>query len=113
MLAKVRLEKEASLLHKQSAEVDTISAEICTTTNAVGPTIYHYVDLIVEGVPVQAMVNTGSQSTILSRNFLHKIGKHLTSQEKPLPCLKVPTVRLYGKNGKKTHVSSIFQQKLW
>ena len=100
MLAKVRLEKEASLLQKQSAKVDTISAETCAITDAVGPTLY--VDVAIEGVPVQAMVDTGSQSTIISRDLLHQIGKHLTSQGKSLPQLKVPTVRLYGKDGKKT-----------
>ena len=50
VLAKVRLEKEASLLHKQTAKVDTISAEKCAVTDAVGPTLY--VDLTIEGVPV-------------------------------------------------------------
>ena len=99
MLAKIRLEKETSMLQKQSADVDTISAETCAITDAVGPTLY--VDLSIEGVPVQAMVDTGSQSTIISRDLLHKIGKHRTNQGKPLPQLKVPTVRLFGKDGKK------------
>ena len=80
--------------------MDTISAETCAITDAVGPTLY--VDLTIEGVPVQAMVDTGSQSTIISRDLLHQIGKHLISQGKSLPQLKVPTVRLYGKDGKKT-----------
>jgi hypothetical protein len=57
--------------------------------------------LTIEGVPVQAMVDTGSQSTIISHDVLHKVGRYLASQGKPLPELKVPTVRLYGKDGKK------------
>ena len=100
MLARVRLEKEASLLHKQTAKVDTVSADKGAITEAVGPTLY--VDLTIEGVSVQAMVDTGSQSTIISRDVLHKVGRHLASQGKPLPQLQVPTVRLYGKDGKKT-----------
>ena len=100
MLARVRLEKEASLLHKQMAKVDTVSADKGAITEAVCPTLY--VDLTIEGVPVQAMVDTGSQSTIISRDVLHKVGRHLASQGKPLPQLQVPTVRLYGKDGKKT-----------
>ena len=48
------------------------------------------------------MVDTGSQSIIISRGMLHKIDKHLTSKGKPMPQLKVPTVKLYGKDGKKT-----------
>ena len=100
MLAKVRLEKEASLLHEQSAKVDTISADKCAITDAVGSTLY--VDLTIEGVPVQAMVDTGSQSTIISRDILHQVGRQLASQGKPLPQLKVSSVRLYGKDRKKT-----------
>ena len=42
-------------------------------------------------VSVSALVDSGSQSTIISRELLHKI--------KPLPSLKVPTVKLFGKGG--------------
>ena len=100
MLAKVRLVNEASLLHEPSAKVDTISADKCAITDAVGSTLY--VDLTIGCVPVQAMVDTGSQFTIISRDVLHQVCRHLASQGKPLPQLKVPSVRLYGKDGKKT-----------
>lgn len=99
-LSCICLDKEESLLHKQAAKVGTISADKCTITDAVGPTLY--VDLMVDGVPVQAKVDTGSQSTIISPDLSHWIGKHLTNQGKPLPQLKVPSVRLYSKDRKKT-----------
>ena len=97
MLAKLRLDKEKSLLQKESAKVDTISAE--GSTEAVGPTLY--LDLFIEGVPVEAMVDSGSQSTIISREVLHKVGRHLKTQGKQLPQLTIPSARLYGKDGKK------------
>lgn len=64
---------------------------------AVGPTVY--LAVTVGGVPVDAMVDTGSQSTIISRALLHAIGDHAKKQGKPLPVLERPTVRLYGKDG--------------
>lgn len=53
--------------------MDTISADKCAITDAVGRTLN--VDLTIEGVPVQAMVDTGSHSTIISRDILHQVGK--------------------------------------
>ena len=71
-----------------------------TTINdgpVIGPLLY--CDLEVEGVPVVSMVDCGSQTTIISRLFLHQVAKRLTSDGKPLPELKMPTVRHYGKDG--------------
>ena len=59
-----------------------------------------YFDLMVEKVHVKALVDSGSQSTIVSRAFLHKIGWSLREAGKPLPKLSMPTARLYGKDGK-------------
>ena len=63
----------------------------------IGPLLY--CDLEVEGVPVVSMVDCGSQTTIISRSLLHRIASRLQSDGKPLPELKIPTVRLYGKDG--------------
>jgi len=38
------------------------------TSGAVGPTLF--VEVKIEGVPVRAMVDTGAQSTIISRTTL-------------------------------------------
>ena len=56
------------------------------------------IQLHIEGVPVEAMVDTGSQSTVISRAVLHKVGRHLRQQEKEMPQLRLPTARLYGKD---------------
>ena len=36
--------------------------------------------LLAPRFPVQATVDTGSQSTIISRDVLHQVGKHLANQ---------------------------------
>ena len=60
-----------------------------------------YLDVLIEGVPVRAMFDTGAQSTIISRAVLHDIGRHLSQQGRSLPPLQVPCVPLFGKNGAK------------
>ena len=82
---------------KEKAKVDTLTADLPVST-AVGPTPHLCVE--VEGVLVTALVDSGSQSTIISRPLLHQISKKLQSQGKPLPGLLLPTVRLYGKDGR-------------
>ena len=102
LLAKRRLERESQLLQQTSTlggiEVDTVTAGD-SLSSAVGPTLL--LALQVEGVQVSALVDTGSQSTIISRQLLHEIGKCLHSQGKPLPELEKPSARLYGKDGQK------------
>jgi hypothetical protein len=60
-----------------------------------------YMDILIEGAPVRAMVDTGAQSTIISRETLHAVSRHLKQQGRKLTPLELPTVRLYGKDGKK------------
>ena len=64
-----------------------------------GPTLY--LDILIEGVPVQAMFDTGTQSSIVSRDVLHAIGRHLEHQGRPLPALWEPCTTLFGKDGDK------------
>ena len=45
------------------------------------------------------MIDTGSQSTIISRSLLCAISAHCRSQDLPYPELDVPTARLFGKGG--------------
>ena len=49
-------------------------------------------DLQIEGVPVEALIDTGSQSTIISRTTLHASAKYLKENGHPL--LEEPTVKL-------------------
>ena len=72
----MRQESEKRLANKRTRADDNLPS------SAVGPTL---LALQIEGVQVSALVDTGSQSTIISRQVLQGIGKHLHSQGKPLP----------------------------
>ena len=50
-------------------------------------------------VSVSALIDSGSQSTIISRELLHNTARKAHSGGKPLPSLKVPVVKLFGKGG--------------
>ena len=60
-----------------------------------------HMEICIEGLPVTAMVDTGAQSTIISRETLHVVNQHLKQEERTLPPLELPTVQLYGKDGRK------------
>ena len=64
---------------------------------AVGPNLLF--DISAEGVAVAAVVDTGSQATIISRSLLHKVNSHVKSQGKSLAKLEVPSMPHYGKGG--------------
>ena len=68
LLATMRLQVEQSKLQKSS--VGTVVAQ---SANAVGPVLY--LEVQIEGCPVTAVVDTGAQSTILSRETLHRVAK--------------------------------------
>ena len=50
-----------------------------------------------EGLQVAAVVDTASNSTIISRPMLHSIKRHLQSLGKPIPQLELPCMPLYRK----------------
>ena len=62
------------------------------------PTLW--LNVTVEGVPIDAMVDSGSESTIISRRMLHQVFYHCRQLGVPEPKLKVPSIKLYGKDGK-------------
>ena len=89
-LAKRRLGKEREML-------DTTGSVQVVTGKAIGLTMV--VDVEVEGVLVSAVVDTGLQSTIVSRPFLHKVKRHLEGKGKAMPELELPGTTFYGKSG--------------
>ena len=98
LLARCRLQKEQQGLQTApEGNVACVKATPPPNGPVIGPLLY--CDLEVEGVPVVSMVDCGSQTTIISRSFLHRVAQRLKSNGKPLPELKMPTVRLYGKDG--------------
>ena len=95
-LANRRLTREQSLLtNPEPGNVGTVNA----VEGAVGPTLM--IKLSVEGLQVAAVVDTASNSTIISRPMLHSIKHHLQSLGKPIPKLELPCIPLYGKEGTK------------
>ena len=94
-LAERKLQKEQELFNKT-----TVSAVSATgdpvEVSASGHTLC--LDLTVEGVQVEALVDTCSEVTIISRSLLHEIGEKCKEQGRPLPQLVVPSLALYGKS---------------
>ena len=88
MLSECRLKREEALLAHNGSQCDTISTKE-QTSDAVGPTLV--LQLQIEGVPVEAIVDTGSQSMVISRAVLREVGKHLHQQGREMPQLRVPT----------------------
>ena len=59
----------------------------------------YWLDIAVEGVVTPALVDTGSQSTIISRAFLHRVFAHLKKSGITPPRLEYPSATLKGKGG--------------
>ena len=90
-LSRRRLEGEQELLAAQ------LKSKVQLVTGTVGPS--YWLDVLVEGIAVSAMVDTESQSTIVSRTLLHKVFKRLEREGKALPKLGFPSTKLKGKGG--------------
>ena len=80
MLIQHQLDEEKELL-QSAGSANGVVATGTDNPQAVGPT------------------DTGSQSTIISRAMLHKIGRLMEKAGKPLQELEIPTVRLFGNDG--------------
>lgn len=94
--AKRQLERE-NLLLRHTSTSSGIQVDMVTCRQVrVGCTLPLAIQI--EEVQVSALVDTGSQSIIISHQVLQDIGKHLHSQGKPLPQLEKPLARLYGKD---------------
>ena len=65
-------------------------------SKAVGSTMYVQVEI--DGVPVEAMVDTEAQSTIISLSLLHRITRCLKEAGKTPPKLEIPSACLIGKD---------------
>ncbi len=90
-LSKRRLDGEQELLDA------SLKSNVQVVTGAVGPS--YWLKVWIEGLAVSAMVDTGSQSTIVSHSLLHQVYKHMEGEGKPLPKLESPSTKLRGKGG--------------
>ena len=105
-LASRRLFREEEQLKSANATCSAVTA----VERAIGPTLT--IELNMEGVNAIAVVDTASNSTIISCSLLHDIKRHLDSQGQPMPKLELPCVPLYGKEGKKGKPLDITAQLL-
>ena len=100
-LSSVELE-EKLLKRRLAGEQDLLEA--CLRSNvqvvmgAVGPS--YWLEVLIEGVAVSAMVDTRSQPTIVSRTLLHKVFKHMEREGKSLPKLECLSTKLRGKGNR-------------
>ena len=92
LLATMRLNMEKVKLQKSN--VGTVVAD---QVSSVGPVIC--LDVEVEGYLVQAVVDTGAQSTIISRDQLHQIAKSMQKSGCGPPMLVTPNAKLYRCSG--------------
>ena len=90
-LAKRRLDQEQQLAD------ESVRSSINVVTGAVGPS--YWLQVSVEGVLVPALVDTGSQSTIISRPLLHRVFSHMSKLGKSVPAMDCPCTKFRGKGG--------------
>lgn len=78
LLSQRRLKREKQLLIEGTeSSIDTVTAKPTKIGDAVGPTIYMYIDLEIEGEKVEAMVDTGAQSRALRSEISMIVKGHL------------------------------------
>ena len=82
---------------KEQQLADEPAKSVNVVTGAVGSA--YLLDVSVGGLVVSALVDTGSQSTIISRAFLHKVFAHMRSLGETPPRLQEPCTRFKGKGG--------------
>ena len=96
-LSKRRLDKEQQLMS------ECVESSVNVVMGAVGPS--YWLQISVEGLAVSALVDTGSQSTIISRSLLHKVCVHSKETGRTLPKLEYPCTKFKGKGGHPIGVS--------
>ena len=95
LLAERRLQRErGSVTNPEVSHANTITAT-AAHAKAVGSTLE--MDVSIEGVSVRCLIDTGAQSTIISRATLRKVAQLLKLQGRPPPSLELPRVKLLGK----------------
>ena len=98
LLSQKRLECEKSEL-AEAKDKSTTSAVNASEKQARAVGSLLEIRLNIGGLPITAMVDTGAQSTIISRSTLHEVVNHMRETGQQVPPLELPTVRLYGKDG--------------
>ena len=89
------------LVDEQKGLRDTVSAVTASTMEigVIRPTLF--LNVSVEGEKVEAMVDCGCPTTIISHSLLHAIARNMQRQGHEPPELTRPVLKLYGKDGKR------------
>ena len=98
LLSRKRLMQEQDNLKDSLNTVGAITVS-AADIGTVGPALV--LDVSIEGLKVESMVDCGSPTTIISRTLLHSVAKSMVSQGREPPQLSLPTLKLYGKDGKR------------
>ena len=93
LLARRQAEEE-----QHSLGVGRIGVVTSEVSDVKGPVMQ--VRVSIEGFPVEAVVDTGAQCTVISRSLLRQIAQHMHSQGRSIPQLRPPSMKLYGRGGK-------------
>ena len=99
MLARYKLRNKQEHVGNAYTNTRTVTTESDNNVNqVVWPTLF--LDMEIKGVPVEAVVDSESPATIISRSMLHKIARNLQHSGKPIPEMSKPSIKVYGKDGK-------------
>ena len=97
-LEKVLAEKKAGVEQLQLSGTATVDVVTGNTVRAKGSLLRACVEI--EGLPVEAVVDTRAQCTVISRELLRNLGRHMRERKMELPKCAPPSVKLVGRGGK-------------
>lgn len=90
-------ERKAAAEQQQLEGGGSVDIVTVSSVGVKGPLLR--VGVEIEGLPVQAVVDTGAQCSVISRHLLKLLGQHMRKQGKGLPKCVPPSVKLYGRGG--------------
>ena len=96
-LEKVLTEKKAGVEQLQLAGTASVDVVMVSTVGAKRSLLRACVEI--EGLPVEAVVDTGAQCTAISRELLINL-RHMRERKMELPKCAPPSVKLVGRGGK-------------
>ena len=97
-LEKVLAEKKTGVEQLQLAGTVSVNMLTVSTVGAEGSLLRACVKI--EGLPAEAVVDTGAQCTVISRELLRNLGRHKRERKMELPKCAPPSVKLVGRGGK-------------
>ena len=97
-LEKVLAEKKAGVQQLQLAGTVSVDMLTVSTVGVKGSLLRACVEI--EGLPAEAVVDTGAQCTAIFRVLLRNLGRHKRERKMELPKCTPPSVMLFGQGGK-------------